>query len=92
MWHFYEGNALEVLEIDLEGKLSITELGPDGVYQYVVRAGHWFASRVKNSDGYAFVGCTVSPGFDFQDFELANEEFVSAYPEHAETIQPLLVK
>jgi hypothetical protein len=34
------------------------------------------------------VGCTVAPGFDFADFELANRDTLSAqYPEHAELIK-----
>lgn len=92
MWHFYEGGALEVIEITPSGELITTELGRNGVYQYVVKAGHWFASRVKDGNGYALVGCTVSPGFDFQDFELADKGLAELFPRHQGLINSLLVK
>ena len=40
----------------------------------------WFAARVCDIKGYALVGCTVSPGFHFEDFELAGEELIRDYP------------
>ncbi len=92
MWHHYEGEPLEVIEISPNGELSITELGKGGVYQHVVKAGVWFASRVKNGDGYALVGCTVSPGFDFQDFELAGTELLEEFPKHSAVIKSLLIQ
>lgn len=70
LWHFYAGDILEVIEITKEGKLKITELGPDN-FQYCVAAGNWFGSRVKKGGKFSLVGCTVSPGFDFADFEMA---------------------
>lgn len=101
IWHFYEGDALEVIEIDLQGNLIYTHVGSDILngqqYQYMVKAGHWFGSRVlkntttiKPSAGFSFVGCTVSPGFDFNDFEMASrEELTKQYPEHAQIILEL---
>jgi len=78
MWHFYGGDALEVIEITVSGELKITEIGNDiknGQYlQYVVPAGNWFGSRVKKGGEFSLVGCTVSPGFDFTDFEMANRK------------------
>jgi predicted cupin superfamily sugar epimerase len=39
---------------------------------------------------YALCGCTVSPGFDFEDFEMARKEYLlEAYPEQAEIIEQL---
>jgi predicted cupin superfamily sugar epimerase len=58
------------------------------VFQAVVPAGCWFAS--ESSGEFSFVGCTVSPGFDFQDFELAKADQLSKkYPQHADIIQRL---
>jgi len=55
-----------------------TVLGPnitDGqLVQYVVKAGVWFGSFPNEGTKFSFVGCTVSPGFDFSDFELADRE------------------
>jgi predicted cupin superfamily sugar epimerase len=56
----------------------------------VVKAGCWFASRLKNAAGFALVGCTVAPGFDFADFELAvRSELTTAYPQHRKLIEEL---
>jgi predicted cupin superfamily sugar epimerase len=97
VWHFYAGNALIVYVIDAEGNYSELHLGngsDDGeVFQAVVRAGCWFASRVKDSAGFALVGCTVAPGFDFADFELATRsQLIRTYPAHLRLIEELTRK
>lgn len=94
VWHFYAGDALEVIEITVNGKLKITSLGANvsagEVFQYVVPAHNWFASRVKYGGKFSLVGCTVAPGFDFNDFELAEGKKLTAqFPEHKETIEAL---
>jgi uncharacterized protein len=74
LWNFHAGDPLEVVEITPQGKLIVTDLGADlsngNVFQYVVKAGNWFASRVKQGGTFSLVGCAVSPGFDFSDFEM----------------------
>lgn len=74
MWHFYAGGTLAVHVIEENGKHSEILLGSDAddgeVFQAVVKAGCWFGSRVKDPRTFAVVGCTVSPGFDFADFEM----------------------
>lgn len=85
IWHFYEGSPLFVHIIDENGIYQKVELGPNPelgqVRQFVVPANLWFGSSVKNPNDYSFVGCTVAPGFDFKDFELANqEELIVEYP------------
>ena len=94
LWHFYLGASLIVHVIDPNGSYSRIRLGSDPeaaeVLQAVVKAGCWFASEVKDGKSFALVGCTVSPGFDFEDFELANgQELVGRYPEHREVIHRL---
>ena len=94
MWHFYAGQALEVLELDDAGTLTRTRLGPDflngDVPQHVVPARRWFASRVVPGGTFALVGCTVAPGFDFADFALAQRHTLSArYPQHVALIAEL---
>jgi uncharacterized protein len=94
LWHFYEGDALEVIEIDLKGNLIRTQVGRDlqkgQVYQYAVKAGHWFGSRVLEDGNFSFVGCTVSPGFDFKDFEMAKRhELCKLFPQHKQLITEL---
>jgi len=94
LWHFYAGSALIVYVIDPEGNYSELHLG-DGfeageVFQAVVKAGCWFASRLKNRAGFALVGCTVAPGFDFADFEMAKRsELTGTYPKHRKLIEEL---
>lgn len=78
MWHFYQGTGLTVYVISKEGKLDKIKLGSnpenDEVFQAVVPADSWFASIAEGENPYALVGCTVSPGFDFRDFEMAERE------------------
>ena len=60
------------------------------VFQYVVPANCWFASKPATGTAFCFVGCTVAPGFDFADFELADAAILSAmYPQHKSTIREL---
>ena len=94
MWHFYDGGPLIVHVINPEGHYYQIVLGNNfennEVPQAVVPAGSWFGASVKNENDYSFVGCTVSPGFDFQDFELAKEsELSNAFPEHKDIIKAL---
>ena len=81
-WHLYEGGPVELLEIDASiTTLSRHELAPigetDGQPVHIVAPGHWQAARSLGD--YAFMGCTVGPGFDFADFKLmANDESTQA--------------
>jgi uncharacterized protein len=92
VWHFYAGSSLVVYVIDPEGNYSELHLGSDEgeVFQAVVKAGCWFASRVRDAVGFALVGCTVAPGFDFADFELGvRSELIRAFPAHRKLIEEL---
>ena len=72
VWHYYRGAPLE-LRI---GK-RIYVLGPDvdeaQAPQVVVPPHEW--QRAQSLGDYTLVGCTVAPGFDFAQFELAPEGF-----------------
>lgn len=94
VWHFYVGATVVVHVIGKDGRYSEILLGNDPeageVLQAVVKAGCWFASRVRDGRGFALVGCTVAPGFDFEDFEMAKRvELMRAYPEHRGVIERL---
>lgn len=94
IWHFYFGDPLLVYEIGHNGRLTIHRLGNDPEkeesFQTVIKAGSWFASVPAEGSEYALVGCTVAPGFDFADFELAEgAALAQQYPEHAEIIMKL---
>ncbi len=93
-WHFYAGDPLHIYIIQQNGELKTISLGSDPekeqTFQYVVTANCWFASRPAPGSEYCFVGCTVSPGFEFEDFELADAAALSnEYPQHAIIIKEL---
>lgn len=90
-WHFYAGTGLTIYHIDAQGELRMHQLGRDfkaGQHlQLTIPRNEWFACKVEQEGGYALCGCTVSPGFDFQEFELATKEaLISAYPIHKNVI------
>ncbi len=74
IWYFHDGQTLEIIEIDSNGNETIIRLGKDilngEVLQHVVPAGIWFGARLAAHSEFCLVGCQVSPGFDFKDFEL----------------------
>ena len=93
-WHFYAGGCLRIHVIDLQGQYSFIRLGArldEGeVFQAVVSAGCWFASEPETGTAYSLVGCTVAPGFDFADFEMADARSLSAaFPHHDALIRRL---
>jgi len=94
VWHFYAGEPVLVQVIENGGLYSSILLGSDleagQVPQAVVRAGCWFASHVADWKAFAVVGCTVAPGFDFQDFEMGERaELVAKFPPQRELIERL---
>ncbi len=91
IWHFYSGSPLLLYIIDDCGELTVHHLGIDlnngDIPQILCPAGYWFGAEVLEKNSYSFVGCTVSPGFDYKDFELANrEKLISEYPKHTSII------
>lgn len=94
LWHFYAGSGLHIYVIHPNGRGELLKLGNDiesgFSFQQVVPAGCWFASKPVNEFGFAFVGCTVAPGFDFEDFEMAEKKrLLQQYPQHKEWIEDL---
>jgi predicted cupin superfamily sugar epimerase len=94
VWHFYAGDTLLVHSIDQNGNHSVVKLGQNPEageqFQCVVPAGDWFGSHVERRNTYALVGCTVAPGFDFLDFEIARRaDLLAQHPQHADVIETL---
>jgi len=84
-WHFYAGQRLHVHVIHPNGEYELLKLGNNlsngESFQAMVPAGSWFASETAPGGSFSFVGCTVAPGFDFADFELAKAtELVQQFP------------
>lgn len=76
VWHFYEGDGLELITYDpQQQRLEKVVLGAqlDGfVSVHVVPAGYWQAAQPCGN--YALVGCSVAPGFEFTDFGFVVDE------------------
>jgi predicted cupin superfamily sugar epimerase len=94
VWHFYAGSPLAVHVLDPQGAYRQILLGSDPdagqAFQAVVTGGCWFGSSLLHPGTYALVGCTVAPGFEFADFEMAKRrDLLSLYPEHREVISRL---
>ncbi len=94
IWHHYDGGSLVIHMLDRNGEYRKAVLGLDYADgeepQIPVPAGVWFAAHVKHKDSFTLAGCTVSPGFDFKDFEMGRRaELVKEYPEHKQLILQL---
>jgi uncharacterized protein len=93
VWHFYSGTPLIIYILQNSGKLKKINLGKNHLYQTVIHAGQWFAAEVSKPDSYSLVGCTVSPGFDFRDFEMAERDILTElYPKQKSLIKRLTIK
>ena len=94
IWHFYSGSPLILYEIKENGCLEKTflsgDVDKDTQFTKDIKAGSWLAAEVLDKDSYSFVGCTVSPGFEFDDFELAERKnLIKLYPQHRNIIKKL---
>lgn len=94
IWHFYAGSPLVVHVLTSDGERIDQVLGPDFAAgmrpQVVVARGAWFGAEMQDGHGFALVGNTVAPGFDFADFELADRAgLMEAFPRHADLIRRL---
>jgi predicted cupin superfamily sugar epimerase len=91
MWHFYAGSSLLIYQISPEGQCTSYRLGhsgcPDELPQCLVPAGYWIAAKVGRKDSFSLVGCTVSPGFEFADFEVGRRDnLLQTFPEYRDII------
>ncbi len=77
IWFFHQGESLEIILFE-NGQQHSTILGNDlekgEVPQVLIPANTWFGAQLKDKNDYALVSCTVSPGFDFEDFDLAKKD------------------
>lgn len=96
VWHYYYGtSAVEIIMLE-NGHIKRLQLGNDPdkgqKLQLVVPKNTWFSAQLSDKNGFALAGCTVSPGFHFDDFELADEKLLNEMPEIKEKIVPLIKK
>nr|WP_042342207.1 cupin domain-containing protein [Bacillus timonensis] len=97
LWYYHGGSSLTVHMIDAKGEYKEVNLGlqldKGEVPQILVPKNAIFGSSVKEENTFSLVGCMVSPGFEFEDFELfTQEELLMEYPQHEEAIRRLALE
>lgn len=85
IWHFYLGDSVELVLLHPDGTSTIHILGhnllDDEVCQVVIPGKTWQGARLEPGGNWAFMGCTVAPGFEFADCELAEKiSLIHQYP------------
>ncbi|MGL5041585.1 MAG: cupin domain-containing protein [Culicoidibacterales bacterium] len=95
IWYYHCGSPFHIIGIDLKGKLHHYHLGKNievgEKLQVVIPKGWIFGSYVEKEFG--IVGCMVTPGFEYADFELFTAQaLLEKYPEHHEMINKLTRK
>ncbi len=89
IWHFYDGECIILYVIDEVGKLCKYFLDRKNPMQ-VIPKNYWFSAELKNKNSYGLVGCTVAPGFDFEDFEMGERgDLIKEFPQHNDLITQL---
>jgi predicted cupin superfamily sugar epimerase len=94
VFHFYMGDPVEMLQLKPDGCGEVVALGHDiaaGMRpQHVVPGGVWQGSRLRAAGSYALLGTTMSPGFDYNDYESGTRESLTKlYPQHTAMIASL---
>jgi predicted cupin superfamily sugar epimerase len=94
LFHFYLGDAVEMLQLGPGGGARVVTLGPDlaagMVPQALVPAGAWQGARLRPGGRWALLGTTMAPGFDFADFEAGpRAELTARWPESRALIEAL---
>lgn len=91
-WHFYAGGRLQLVMLFPSGFLQTIYIGNNPLaaehFQFVVPAGCWFAAAPASGTVFTLTGCTMSPGFAYDDFELADRSALTRmYPQHEAVIR-----
>jgi uncharacterized protein len=94
VFHFYAGDAVEMLQLRSDGSGAVIVIGNDLLQgqrpQVVVERGVWQGSRLMEGGRWALLGCTVSPGFEFEDYDAGlREKLCGAWQEFVEEIAAL---
>jgi len=94
IWHFYDGSAVKIIQINEKGELKEILLGKDllkgETFQAVIPKNSWFGAELADKNSYGLIGCTVSPGFEFEDFEIGKRNgLIIQFPEYRAVIEKL---
>jgi uncharacterized protein len=94
VFHFYAGDAVEMLQLTEGGSGRVIRIGNDLAAgerpQAVVARGVWQGTRLGPGGSWALLGCTVSPGFEFEDYEAGERaRLCTGWPAFGEMIREL---
>jgi predicted cupin superfamily sugar epimerase len=94
IFHFYAGDPVEMLQLHPDGSGRTVVIGNDLAQgqrpQVLVERGVWQGSRLAAGGRWALMGCTVSPGFEYEDYDSAGrDELAARWPAFAELIAAL---
>jgi len=94
VFHFYAGDAVEMLQLFPGGSGRTIAMGNDLLHgqrpQVLVERGVWQGSRLVPGGLWSLLGCTVAPGFEYEDYDSANRsELTAQWPEFAGLIAAL---
>lgn len=94
IWHFYSGSPIAIHLFFQDRKYEKVIMGnkieDNQLLQYVIPKETWFAAEPIDKDSYSLVGCGVAPGFEFEDFELAERKDLSKiFPDYEKLISRL---
>lgn len=94
IYHFYLGDAVEMLQLNPDGRAERVILGHDVLagqrVQYVAPRDVWMGSRLLSGGEWALLGTTMAPGFTPDDYEGGEREaLIRQYPEAADLITRL---
>ena len=97
IFHLYDGGSVEILLLYPSGDGAIQTLGSDLEKgerpQVLIPKGTWFGGLLKRTAQHALIGCTVAPGFEFEDFTLEiPKDLVARYSGFSEMIEALMFK
>ncbi len=92
IWFYHEGLPIDLHLISPTGELSHIKIGSDPengeMLHAIIPNGYWFGGGPAGEAGYSLISCTVAPGFDYGDFELADRsELMKLFPKHIEIIE-----
>ena len=92
LWHYYDGCPVIIYIINQDGELRVRKLGKKKYceFQLTIEKQNWFAAELEDRESFAIIGCNVSPGFEFNDFELGKRvELIKKFPLHLDLIKRL---
>lgn len=94
LFHFYAGDAVEMLQLSPDGEGATVRIGANlragERPQVLVPRGVWQGAKLAPGGRWALLGCTVVPGFEFDDYQSGSRaELIAKWPEFAARITEL---